>query len=141
MKFIKLVLLTFFFSAIINILYYQDYSGKVLKYWIEPKELNYYDKQKRDYSYRLSVIETTRAIGFLTTKERHYQIFISKQSVKPELDMMYGHYKEYGFEGNREEVEQKLEKCNVLWVQKGIWFIDDTGHKLFFPKKSFMGGR
>ena len=141
MKFIKIVLLTFFFSLLINILYYQDYSGKVLKYWIEPKELNYYDKQERDYRYRVSVIETTRATGFFTTRKRHYQIFISKQSVKPELDMMYGHYKEYGLEGTRKEVQQKLDKCDVRWEEKGVWFIDNTGHKLFFPKASFMGGR
>lgn len=141
MKFIKMVLLTFFFSVLINILYYQDYSGKVLKYWIEPTELNYYNKQERDYRYRVSVIETTRATGFFTSGEYHYQIFISKQSVKPELDMMYGHYKEYGLEGTREEVKQILEKCDVHWEVSGVWFVDNTGHKLFFPKSTFMGGR
>ena len=137
----KIVLLSFFFSVLINILYCQDYSGKVLKYWIEPKELNYYDKQERDYRYRVSVIETTRSIGFFTTQERHYEIIISKQSVKPELDMMYGHHKVYGLEGTEEEVRQILKKCDVQWEVSGVWFVDNTGHKLFFPKSTFMGGR
>jgi len=127
---------SFFFAVIINVWYYQDYSGKTLKYWVQEDNPKYYD-----HRYRLSVIETTRATGLFTTKERHYQIFISKQSVKPELDMMYGHYKEYGFEGNRKKVEETLENCSVRWGKGGVWFVDDTGHRLFFPKETFMGGR
>ncbi len=125
-----------FFTVIINVWYYQDDSGKTLKYWVQEEKQKY-----NDHRYRLSVIETTRATGFFTTRERHYEVFISKQSVKPELDMMYGHYKEYGFEGNRKEVQEALEKCSVRWEKDGVWFVDDTGHRLFFPKETFMGGR
>jgi len=125
-----------FFSVIINVWYYQDYSGKTLKCWVQEEKQKYYD-----HRYRLSVIETTRATGLFTTRERHYEVFISKQSVKPELDMMFGHYKEYGFEGNGKEVQEALEKCSVRWEKDGVWFVDDTGHRLFFPKETFMGGR
>lgn len=140
-KYIWLFLLGLFAGTIVNTWYYQKYSGKVVKYWVEPKELNYYDKPYRDYRYILSIVETTRAVGLFSTREYHYDIFISKHSVKHELDMMYGHYKEYGFGGNRKEVKDSLDKCSVRWEKNGIWFIDDTEHKLFFPKSSFMGGR
>jgi len=91
--------------------------------------------------YRLSVIETTRATGLFVIDERHYEIFISKQSVKLELDMMYGYYKECGFGTDKEGVKVLLEQCKVVWEEDGVWFIEPIGHKLFFPKKSFMGGR
>jgi len=133
-----------FFISILALgmhLYYTDYSGKILKYWVEPKELNYYNKQQRDYRYRLSVVETTRKMGFFNINQRHYEIFISKQSVKPELDVMYGHYKEYGLEGDKEELERVLSQSHVEWKEDGVWFVEPDGHRLFFPKSSFMGGR
>ena len=117
-------------------MYYSDYSGKVLKYWVQPNTVKY-----GELKYRLLVVETTRAIGLFTTRERHYEVFISKQSVKPELDMMYGHHKEYGFGGDNEEVKKLLNQCQVRWEKEGVWFIEPDGHKLFFPKSTFMGGR
>ena len=126
--FIAIVLFQFF--------YYNDNSGKTLKYWIQPDSVKY-----EKFRYRLSVLETTRAIGLFTETTRHHEIIISKQSVKPELDTMYGHYKEYGFEGEEDEIKVLLDQCQVRWKKEGVWFMEPDGHKLFFPKNTFMGGR
>jgi len=130
-----------FFSFILLIglyLYSTNYSGKTLKYWVQPQNIHYGND---DITYLLSVVETTRVLGIFLANDRHHEIFISKQSVKPELDMMYGHYKEYGFIGDTEEVKKHLSRCRVTWEKEGVWFIEPDGHKLFFPKSSFMGGR
>ena len=119
-------------------LYFTDYSGRVLKYWVQPLNIHY---GSDNITYRLSVVETTRELGLFFSKDRHHKIFISKQSVKPELDMMYGHYKEYGFIGDAEDVKKNLSQCHLEWKKEGVLFIEPDGHKLFFPKSSFLGGR
>jgi len=137
MKFLKILLLAI--SIMIGMyLYCTDYSGKTLKYWVQPKDIHY---GSDNITYRLSVVETTRVLGVFLANNRHHKIFISKQSVKPELDMMYGHYKEYGFIGDAEDVKKNLSRCRVEWGNDGVWFIEPNGHKLFFPKSSFIGGR
>ena len=118
------------------LLYYTNSSHKTLKYWVQPDTVQY-----GEFRYRLSVVETTRVPNLLFMPLYHHEIFISKQSVKPELDMMYGHYKEYGFEGEQENIKELLSQCQVRWEENGVWFIEPDGHKLFFPKSTFMGGR
>ena len=120
----------------VHLLYYTNNSHKTLKYWVQPDTVQY-----GEFRYRLSVVETTRVPNLLFMPLYHHEIFISKQSVKPELDMMYGHFKEYGFEGDEEEIKEHLDRCQVRWEEEGVWFIESDGHKLFFQKSTFMGGR
>jgi len=118
------------------LLYYTNNSHKTLKYWVQPDTVQY-----GEFRYRLSVVETTRVPNLLFMPLYHHEIFISKQSVKPEMDMMYGHYKEYGLEGEKEEITEHLDRCQVRWEEEGVWFVEPDGHKLFFPKSAFVGGR
>jgi len=129
-------LFAFIVGVVISFAYYNEHSGKVVHHWTAPKDMFY-----GDVHYRLSVIETTREVGLFVVEDRHYEIMISKQSVKPELDMMYGHYKEYGFGLDSSQIKNYLQKCDVIWEAGGVWFIEPDNHKIFFPKESFMGGR
>jgi len=36
---------------------------------------------------------------------------------------------------------KNLNQCRVEWENDGVWFIEPDGHKLFFPKSSFLGER
>ncbi len=137
----KILGLSLLFGWILN-LYFFSASNKIIKYWVQPKDINYHD----DLFYRFSIVEQSNRkrdfldiINFGTYK--HYEVFISKQSVKPELDYMYGHYKEYGFKVDTDEILAYLEHCEVIWKKEGVWFVEPSGHKIFFPKKSFIGGR
>jgi hypothetical protein len=136
MRYLITILVTLIFALFISLNYYQSYSGKTIKFWTAPKDMFY-----GDVHYRLSVIETTREVRLFVVEDRHYEIMISKQSVKPELDMLYGHYKEYGFRLESSQIKSYLQKCDVIWEEGGVWFIEPDNHKLFFPKTSFMGGR
>ena len=132
----------FFLLAIFYIVNFQENSN-VLKYWNQATNINY-----GKYPYRLSVVEVKPSFGFfrVTNKESKYSIVISKGNTKPELHFMFGHNKPYGFgESNKVnsnwkdiKVEAYLEKCEVVWSNEGVDFIEPSGHKLFFPKVAFI---
>jgi len=75
-----------------------------------------------------------------------YFIVFSKNRVKPELHFMSGHFKEYGFnEGNKINnnwkklnVKEYIDNCTIIWEKNGVTFVEPSGHKLFFPKETFI---
>ena len=82
--------------------------------------------------YCLSVIRQFRLAG-----NQDY-LFIGRGKEAP----AYGHsmpfkfYKDYS-----EELEKHIHQSTVQWNEEGVSFESASGHKLFFPKKMFMGGR
>ncbi len=53
----------------------------------------------------------------------------------------YGHYKEYSFSSVLEDIEIYIKKSELDWSEQGLTFKEKSGHHLFFPKESFLGGR
>ncbi len=53
----------------------------------------------------------------------------------------YGHYKEYSFTSVLEDIETYIKKSELDWSELGLTFKEKSGHRLFFPKEWFLGGR
>lgn len=64
-----------------------------------------------------------------------YEVFVSKPT-SPD----YGHLTEYGFHNAAWESDY-FDRCTVDWTPDGITLTEPSGHRLFIPKKSFIGGR
>jgi len=131
------------FSALA--IYFVNFGDKstVLKYWVQPKTVDY-----GLYPYRLSILEKKSKLQIfkLWAKENQYKIVISKNNTKPELHFMLGHNKSYSLaESNKYspnwkdiDIEAYVKKCTVVWNNEGVFFIEPSGHKLFFPSVAFV---
>ncbi len=53
---------------------------------------------------------------------------------------IYGHATEYEFHNYQNEPDY-FTRCTVIWEPEGVTIAEPTGHKLFIPKKAFIGGR
>ena len=53
----------------------------------------------------------------------------------------YGHYKEYSFTSGLEDIDTYIKKSELEWTAEGLTFKEKSGHRLFFPKEWFVGGR
>ena len=99
------------------------------------------------YKYRLSILEVESKLQLfkIGKKQNHYTIVISKNNTKPEVLFAFGHYKLYSFaEFNKFNSQWKeldimnyIKKCRVEWSNKGIIFVEPSGHELFFPKQIY----
>ncbi len=82
--------------------------------------------------YCLSVIERSRLSG------NHFYLFIGRGKDAP----AYGHqmpfefYKDYS-----ETIQNHIYRSAVQWNENGVEFESASGHRIFFPKKMFIGGR
>ena len=54
--------------------------------------------------------------------------------------LLYGHWTEYEFH-NYSNDSDYFTRCVVTWEPEGVTITEPTGHKLFIPKKAFIGGR
>lgn len=54
--------------------------------------------------------------------------------------LLYGHWTEYEFHNYWNEPDY-FTKCVVAWEADGVTVTEPTGHRLFIPKNSFIGGR
>ena len=118
-------------------------NDKLVKYWVQPKIVDY-----GKYPYRLSVIESESKLQFfkIGEKEKKYKIVISRNNTKPELHYMTGHNKSYSFsESNKYNANWKdikirkyIERCKIVWSNKGIPIVEPSGHELFFPLAVFV---
>ena len=88
--------------------------------------------------YYLSVMEGNVDWSFfLLGWERHYYIFVGRESGGPG----YGHYVEFSFYPGDDDLESHIKKSNVEWSEAGVTFNPPSGHVLFIPKRMFIGGR
>jgi len=107
--------------------------NSVLKYWDQPENIKY-DLNK----YRLFVIKSSSLNPVKLLFNSHdYIIGITRKTEEPE----YGHYKKYSVGYGSESDRQLIEQLSIIWNEDGVILIEKSGHRLFFPKKSFIGGR
>jgi hypothetical protein len=108
-------------------------SGEILFTSKQPANIAYHSFDP----YYLHVIEQNIDwTHFPFGTHRNYSIHISRSK-----EISYGHYKAYSFGLSSSEATKYLQNCNVNWTNDGVTFLEPTGHKMFFPKKSFIGGR
>ena len=127
-----LILAAFCFASLISTWITNWPSNRVIKQWHQPKDIQY---QSFD-PYTLSVIEGSINWNDIRLP-RHYQLFIGKGDEAPD----YGHYIEYSFHPMSENIEKHIGRSNVEWTADGATFVENSGHRLFIPKKMFIGGR
>ena len=107
-------------------------SNRVVHRWYQPSNVNY----KSFDPYVLAVVEGARDWATLGWPRRYY-IFVGRSNGVPG----YGHYLDYTFHPGYENAEEHIRNSLVEWNKDGVTFIEATGHKLFIPKKMFIGGR
>lgn len=82
--------------------------------------------------YCLSVIEQSRIAG------NHFYLFIGKGKEAP----AYGHSMPFEFyKDHSEKIKDHIYRSLVQWNEEGVQFESASGHRLFFPKRMFIGGR
>ncbi len=87
------------------------------------------------YSYCLYVGEGSLDWSrFPYTLNRKYYIVIGRTPI-------YGHVKDYSFTSELEDIDTYVKQSQVEWSAEGLTFIEKAGHRLFFPKEMFVGGR
>ncbi len=52
----------------------------------------------------------------------------------------YGHMIDYSFTYNS-NLEDYINQSQAEWAQDGVTFVEQDGHRLFFPSSIFTGGR
>ncbi len=109
-------------------------SDRVIQQWAQPPTIDY---QSFD-PYTLSVIKGRRKWNVLSLESHYcYYIFIGSSTEAPE----YGHYHDYSFSPGPEDIETHIKASKVEWNDDGLTFIEASGHRLYVPKKMFIGGR
>lgn len=94
---------------------YENCQGSLIKY-------NSYDP------YCLRVIKQSHTLS------SDYIILVSRKD-----DVNYGHVVYYPDATSLSE--EGIKSCNTVWSENGVELSLKTGHKLFIPKESFIGGR
>ncbi|MGM0623974.1 MAG: hypothetical protein ACQESH_08170 [Campylobacterota bacterium] len=108
-------------------------SLKIIKSWKQPESINYNSFDP----YFVNIVKDNIDLGHLPfTIPQNYFIYVGKEST----EVTYGHIKNYSFEYNQNIIEY-LDLCTVQWSPEGVSFKEPSGHTLFIPKKSFIGGR
>lgn len=121
------------FFTVILFVWLQRPSFKVIKSWEQPDSINYNSFDP----YFFNVVQDNVDLGHLPfSAPRNYFIYIGKES----NEITYGHIKNYSFEYNQ-NIFEYLNRCTVRWNEDGVLFQEPSGHRLFIPKNSFIGGR
>ena len=68
--------------------------------------------------------------------DRNYAIYVGRES-----SPSYGHWMKYPFTEDSDTISAKLSQATVEWTDDGVTLELATGHRIFVPKKSFIGGR
>ena len=129
-----IVIASLFFGLGFNFLLHRS-SNRVIAEWKQNSSVDY----KSAGPYYLSVVEGNRDWSFfLPGWERHYYIYVGRESGKPS----YGHSVEFSFYPEYEDdFENYVKKASVEWLETGVNFRAPSGHLLFIPKEMFLGGR
>ncbi len=109
-------------------------SNRIICEWKQADSVNY-----RSFDpYFLSVVEgDVNWSSFPLTWERHYEIYVGRETGKPS----YGHFIEFSFHPGFDDIDAHIKKSTVEWSDKGVTFNEASGHTLFIPKDMFIGGR
>lgn len=107
-------------------------SHHVLRTWQSPTSVPY------GPNICLSVLEGARNLdGFPLHIGRRYSIYAGRECGSP----TYGHVIEYSFNAELTDISEHLNRTAILWQAEGVTLREPTGHTLFIPKASFLGGR
>lgn len=121
-------------TALLTLLLATRPTLRVLRTWTSPPELQYDTWGQR----HLSVVEGARDFdGFPFHVGRRYFLYVGMDAGTP----TYGHQIHYSLNNSVEELEPYLARATVAWTTEGVTFTEPSGHRLFVPKASFLGGR
>ncbi len=133
LKILFLVLTSLGLALVLNFALHRT-SNRVIAEWKQVAPVQY----KSGDPYYLSVVEGNIDWSFfLPGWERHYFIFVGRESGSPG----YGHYVEFSFHPGYEDLESHIKRSTVEWSDGGVTFNEPSGHVLFIPKQMFIGGR
>lgn len=110
-------------------------SLNVIAQWAQPAELTYDDRGP----YYVSVVERgTDWSGSPLYMEASHFIYAGREPGHPS----YGHMINFSFYPSYEDdLPTFLQKTNIQWTAEGVQMEFQSGHRLFIPKDSFIGGR
>jgi hypothetical protein len=110
------------------------FTNRLIAEWQQSASVDY----KSFGPYYLSVMEGNVDWSFfLPGWERHYVIYVGRESGDPG----YGHYVDFSFHPGDEGLESHVKQSKVEWTEAGVTFNPPSGHALFIPKRMFIGGR
>lgn len=115
-------------------IYYATSSvGRVVHSWEQPKEIDY----KSPGPFTLFVRERMPDWEFLGGPSPRHGVFIGH-------DNSYGHWFDCTFHAgslDKDEIDAYIRRAIVEWTEQGVSIKQESGHVIFFPKKTFTGGR
>jgi len=107
-------------------------SNRVVAKWTQPETIDY----KSFGPYELYVMEGGLNWTLFGT-ERRYYLFIGRAEGEPS----HGHAIDYSFHPGGTDLAAHIQASKVEWSDDGVTFVEASGHRLFVPKKMFIGGR
>jgi len=108
-------------------------SGKIVAQWQQPAEIEYDGRGP----YNVTIVEKDRNwYLFMLSTDWNYDIYVGRESPPS-----YGHWIKYPFAEDEDKISAKLSQATVEWTDDGVTLELATGHRIFVPKKSFIGGR
>jgi len=107
-------------------------SGRVIAAWKQPQSVDYASFDP----YTLFVVETGVVRALLSRRATH-ELRINR-GAEPNG---YGHYVHVSLDFDGDAADEEIKAALVTWAADGVSFEMPTGHRLFVPKGSFIGGR
>lgn len=87
--------------------------------------------------YSVYVLEGPRNWGALDFPRRH-RLVIARAGDSPPT---YGHMLDYSFHAMGADMDSHIRQSTAEWTPDGVTFVEASGHRLFVPKRLFVGGR
>ena len=126
LKYIVPVIMLLGVNTCVTLHYSDTLQGKILKRFKQPENIDY----KSYDPYVVLIREGNTQWRVLGWDQKTLHIHIVKSA-----DFNYGHTIELDITG------VSAQDIDVLWEQEGIKLNTKSGHQLWIPKKSFIGGR
>jgi hypothetical protein len=105
-------------------------SSVELAHWRQPAEINYASFDP----YTLFVLRHEH--GLFWTKTSHEARIVRGTDASG-----YGHYVDLDLDLSFLEDSAPIDKSTVTWSDEGVTLAVASGHRFFFPKRAFIGGR
>lgn len=115
------------------IFYHLRSTGRIVHTWEQPKEIEY----QRNITYKLFVRERHPEWSLLGGSKPVHVINIG-------WDADYVHWFDCTFHAgtlDEDEIDAYIRRSTVEWTEAGVSIKQESGHVIFFPKKTFIGGR
>jgi len=120
-------------SLVFAVLLQWPASNRIRARWEQPNTVDYQSNQPY-----ILYVEDNSSWWNEANRCRHCRVGVVSH-VHTE-DMLYGHWTEYEFHNYHNEPDY-FTRCTITWEVEGVTITEPTDHKLFIPKKAFIGGR